>query len=594
VVVGGGTSGAPAAIAAARQGAKTLVVEYQYGLGGVGTLGLVGNYYHGYPGGFNVELERGIGQLQATVYGQAKMEWWRREIRKAGGEIWLGCLGCGTLVEGSRVKGVVVATPAGRGVVLARVVIDATGSADAAIAAGASYVDPYREDLPPQGTGLPARALGMSRNSTNWTLVDDWDLVDAWRAQVHAKQRFHTAYDVSQLIDTRERRRIVGDFELSPLDIINGRTYPDSIAVVRSDFDSHSYLVNPVFLLDPPSRADFRAHVPYRSLLPKELDGMLVIGLGMSADRDAVSLVRMQLDLQNRGYAAGVAAAMAAQLDGAVRSIDIRQLQQHLVDIGCLEKGVLSHQDSYPIAESQIAEAVAEFVAGARGASAGYPAAKFLTQPDFAVALLKTHYASADDHDRKLRCALALAFLGDTTGLDTLIAEVDAVEGFDAGFEHIHWAGATSRWSRLDIVILALGSTGDPRALEPLLNKLRRLSQKDEPFSHIHAVCRALESLASEAAAQPLAALLGGKIRGVPVSGHAIKTIDDARAFSDQGPREGRETGLALRELAIARALYRCGDYRDVGRNTLTNYCQDLRGYFAHHARTVLESGQGL
>jgi hypothetical protein len=54
--------------------------------------------------------------------------------------------------------------------------------------------------------------------------------------------------------------------------------------------------------------------------------------LGTSADRDAVSLVRMQLDLQNRGYAAGVAAAMAAQLDGAVRSIDIRQLQQHLVE----------------------------------------------------------------------------------------------------------------------------------------------------------------------------------------------------------------------------------------------------------------------
>ena len=39
VVIGGGTGGAPAGIAAARQGAKTLVVEYQYGLGGVGTLG---------------------------------------------------------------------------------------------------------------------------------------------------------------------------------------------------------------------------------------------------------------------------------------------------------------------------------------------------------------------------------------------------------------------------------------------------------------------------------------------------------------------------------------------------------------------------
>jgi len=589
VVIGGGTSGAPAALAAARQGAKTLVVEYQHALGGVGTLGLVGNYYRGFSGGFNVELERGIAQLHATVYAEAKMEWWRQEIRKAGGEIWLGCLGCGTLVEDAKVTGALVATPAGRGVVLARMVIDATGSADAAIAAGAPYFDPYRQAFPPQGTGLPARALGMSRNSTNWTLVDDWDLVDAWRAQVHAKQRFHAAYDLSRLIDTRERRRIVGDFELSPLDIINERTYPDSIAVVRSDFDSHSYLVNPVFLLDSPGRADFRAHVPYRSLLPRELDGMLVIGLGTSADRDAVSLVRMQRDLQNRGYAAGVAAAMAAQLDGAVREIDIRRLQQHLVSIGCLEPAVLAHNDSYPIAEAQIVEAVNDFVAGARGAGAGHPVAKFLTQPDLAVTLLKSHYAAAGDHDRRLRCALALAFLSDAIGLDALIAQVEAIDGFDAGFEHIHWAGATSRWSQLDIVILALGSTGDPRALEPLLNKLNRLIEKDESFSHIHAVCRALESLGNEAAAPPLAKLLARTIRGVPVSGHAIKTIDDGRKFADQGPREGRETGLALRELAIARALYGCGDYQDLGRDTLTDYCQDLRGYFAHHARAVLE-----
>ena len=42
VVVGGGTSGAPAGIAAAKSGAKTLVVEYLYELGGVGTVGLIG------------------------------------------------------------------------------------------------------------------------------------------------------------------------------------------------------------------------------------------------------------------------------------------------------------------------------------------------------------------------------------------------------------------------------------------------------------------------------------------------------------------------------------------------------------------------
>jgi flavin-dependent dehydrogenase len=47
-------------------------------------------------------------------------------------------MGCGAYVENGRVRGAVVATPQGRGVVLAKVVIDATGNADVAAAAGAT------------------------------------------------------------------------------------------------------------------------------------------------------------------------------------------------------------------------------------------------------------------------------------------------------------------------------------------------------------------------------------------------------------------------------------------------------------------------
>lgn len=48
-------------------------------------------------------------------------------------------MGCGALIEGSQVKGVVVATPFGRGVILSKILIDSTGSADIAIAAGAAF-----------------------------------------------------------------------------------------------------------------------------------------------------------------------------------------------------------------------------------------------------------------------------------------------------------------------------------------------------------------------------------------------------------------------------------------------------------------------
>ena len=58
---------------------------------------------------------------------------------KAGGEIWFS-VRCRALIDGRRVRRVVVATPQNRGILLAEVVIDATGNADIAAAAGASRV----------------------------------------------------------------------------------------------------------------------------------------------------------------------------------------------------------------------------------------------------------------------------------------------------------------------------------------------------------------------------------------------------------------------------------------------------------------------
>ncbi|MEJ2703941.1 MAG: FAD-dependent oxidoreductase, partial [Sedimentisphaerales bacterium] len=154
VIIGGGTSGACAAIGASRRGADVLVVEYQEGLGGVGTMGLIGRPYHGRLRGFTKEVPF-CDKDHNTEY---KMEWYRNEIRKAGGKIWLGTLGCGAIADGNVDKGVLVATSMGRGAILADVVIDATGNADIAVAAGAeSMFGGDDTDIALQGTGLPTR-----------------------------------------------------------------------------------------------------------------------------------------------------------------------------------------------------------------------------------------------------------------------------------------------------------------------------------------------------------------------------------------------------------------------------------------------------
>ena len=76
----------------------------------------------------------------------------------------------------------------------------------------------------------PAAAqLGATYTNTDFTITDETDMVDVWHLFVYAKDKYPEAFDQGQLIDTRERRRIVGDFTITLLDQINERTYPDTI-----------------------------------------------------------------------------------------------------------------------------------------------------------------------------------------------------------------------------------------------------------------------------------------------------------------------------------------------------------------------------
>ncbi|MBN2451154.1 MAG: FAD-dependent oxidoreductase, partial [Lentisphaeria bacterium] len=275
VVVGGGTGGAPAGIGAGRHGARTLLVEYQYALGGVGTLGMITKYYHGHRDGFTAEADAGVRNLGSRVYWIGKAEYWRRANREAGTEIWTGALACGAFVAGAKVRGVVVATPFGRGVVLAGTVVDATGNSDVAAAAGARTSYTGAEHIAVQGTGLPPIKLGADYTNTDYMFADDTDVVDFWHQFVCAREKFRGAYDLGQLVDTRERRRIVGDVTISPMDMILGRTWPDTVSMHKSNFDSHGFTVHPIFLLEPPDRAGMTVYVPLRALVPTGLEGIL-------------------------------------------------------------------------------------------------------------------------------------------------------------------------------------------------------------------------------------------------------------------------------------------------------------------------------
>ncbi|MBN1853112.1 MAG: FAD-dependent oxidoreductase [Pirellulales bacterium] len=576
VVVGGGTSGAPAGIGAARRGAKTLVIEYLYGLGGVGTQGAITKYYWGNRVGFTASVQGGQTEWQV----EQRMEWYRQELLNAGADIWFGTIGCGTLVHDHRVAGVVVATPDGRGVVLAKTVIDATGNSDVAASAGAECLYTDANEFGMQGTGLPGRQLGGSYNNTDFTIVDETDMLDVWRIFVFSKDKYRNAFDHGRLIDTRERRRIAGDLTMTLPDQVNERTYPDSVVRAYSNFDTHGFTIDPYLLLEHPEKKGIGVYIPFRAMLPKGFDGILVSGLGISAHRDAVPLIRMQPDIQNGGYAAGVAAAMAAETDVRVRDIDIKALQQHLVEIGNLPDTVLQDQDSYPLPNEKIAEAVESLKQG-RGASV------IITHPGRAMPLLEAAYRVAKNQDKRTY-AKALAVLGNDIGLDTLIAEVQRISEWDEGWDYRGMGQFGAAMSPLDSMILGMGRTRNPTAIPAILGKLKMLNAESE-FSHHRAVGLALEWIGHESAARPLAELLNKS----NMTGYVHTTIEVAKKQSAPGGTNTEQARSdSLRELILARALYRCGDFNGLGEKILTNYTQDLRGHLARHAKAILEQGK--
>jgi ribulose 1,5-bisphosphate synthetase/thiazole synthase len=581
VVAGAGTGGAPAGISAARQGAKTIVCEYLYQMGGVQTEGMIGVYYFGNRRGFTTEIDTGVAKMGA-VLAQAKSEWYRQECRKAGAEIWYGTVVSGVVTEGNKVTGVIVVMQDGtRGVIQCKVAIDATGNADLAAMAGEETEFMRSDEIAVQGVGQTIRSLGTSYANNDFSFVDDTDASDLCFFSLRARMSMPiTAWDQSQIVNSRERRRLIGAFYMNPMDVMNNRTYPDVVVQSRSNFDSHGHTVCEQFFIDDPGHKAMLVNLPYRCFLPKRVEGLLVVGLGISAHRDAMPILRMQPDVQNQGYAAGVAAAMSIKAKVTVRDVNMRALQQHLIEKDIITRDVLEMKDSFPLPKDQFVKAAETLTNNYDGLSV------VLTDYTRSVPLLREAMEKSKSAEAKLKYAHVLAMMGEADGETLLIEKVKAMK-WDVGwnFRGMGQFGRSVSW--VDSYLIALGRSKSTKALPVILEKARELTVTNE-FSHFRALAIALEGIGDASAAPALAELL--KTTGI--SGYSISMDNAKTAFpilaTFQDAAGNKERTNVLRELSLARALYRLGDSNGLGEKILSAYARDPRGMYANHAKLVL------
>ena len=125
----------------------------------------------------------------------------------------------------------------------------------------------------------------------------------------------------------RETRRLVGEYVFTEEDLLKGTEFPDVIAKKYGGRD-------PMGAKNPGVNIKQGAEYPYRSLLPKEIDGLLVAGRCGSTTFDGHYGGKSMGNMMVMGQAAGIAAALCAKSGTQPRLLDYKQIQKKLDEMG--------------------------------------------------------------------------------------------------------------------------------------------------------------------------------------------------------------------------------------------------------------------
>jgi hypothetical protein len=439
LVIGSGAAGLTAALASARNGADTLLVESHGFLGGISAtlpwLGFHDRDYRLIVKGMPLEFCRRLQEMDAASLHELDPKcasgisidshWWKvllmQLMREAGVRLLMHTQVVDTLREGDRIRGVVVENKSGRQHIEADVTIDCSGDGDVAARGGVKWEkgrtadglvqaptlvfklggvsregfiagckDPevnYREWITPypeirakmmkrldrmhvivcggyakliekaRAAGdfdVPqSRVVGVKLHRPDEYLVvmtrvlgldptDIRSLTDAYAKvyeQIPILVRFFKKYvpgfeqshlrEIAPMLGVRESRRIMGDYVLNADDLIAGRVFDDAVSMGGYHIDIHRPAGTWV------DSHNVRAYtIPLRSLIARDVDGLLMAGKCISATHEAIASTRVIPICMGQGQAVGTVAALAVKAGIAVREVSIAKLQDTLAAQG--------------------------------------------------------------------------------------------------------------------------------------------------------------------------------------------------------------------------------------------------------------------
>jgi len=290
------------------------------------------------------------------------------------------------IVKGTEVKGAVVSGKSGEIKILSSCVIDATGDGDMAFFSGCEFdkgrssdglcqpatlmfrvagIDtdkiPSREEI--DLLYLKARAAGKIRsprenflwfetvrpgeihiNSTRIPKIDGTDVLDLTKAETEGRKQavnlhaflkesvpgFENSYisRVADRVGIRESRRIKGVYTITTEDVTEGKKFDDAVAKCNYPIDIHSPDGgSTVFKKLGPG---IYYEIPYKCMVPKKMDSLIVTGRAVSSTHEALSSLRIMPVCMALGQAAGVAAAISLKKKIRLRALDYADIRKAL------------------------------------------------------------------------------------------------------------------------------------------------------------------------------------------------------------------------------------------------------------------------
>lgn len=137
---------------------------------------------------------------------------------------------------------------------------------------------------------------------------------------------------IAPMVGVRESRRIHTQYMLTAIDLALRRKFPDRVAQSNYPVDIHGLPLEEQALTAEAQRPWFE--VPYRCLVPVEVENLLVAGRCIGADFTAQSALRIQLTCRSLGEAAGIGAAMALKQGVCVQTIDGQSVSAEMEALG--------------------------------------------------------------------------------------------------------------------------------------------------------------------------------------------------------------------------------------------------------------------